>query len=129
MHLKKKISDAEIMKAFGITAETLVAIKRHKYDPIDGISLDNQSKIYKQFSSLQEQIESQMRGLNHLADIIFRFVDKKEKEEFKKSFKKPKRAKAIKKDKVNKNAEYDEYDECASSCAGDAENNELDDEE
>ena len=49
MYLKKKYPDSEIMDVFGITSETLVAIKRNCYDPIDGISLDNQSKIYKEF--------------------------------------------------------------------------------
>src|SRR6185369_10416128 len=31
MYLKKKKSDADIMRAFGINAETLVAIKKNKY--------------------------------------------------------------------------------------------------
>ena len=77
MFLKKKASDAEIMKAFGITCETLVAIKKDKYDPVDGISLDNQSKIYKEFKRLEERIESVLRGINHIAEIMF--IDKKEK--------------------------------------------------
>ena len=109
MYLKKKASDSDIMKAFGITCETLVAIKKDKYDPVDGISLDNQSKIYKEFKRLEERIESLLRGINHIAEIMF--IEKKEKAEFKKSFKKPKKAKAVKKPKVEKNDEYDEGDE------------------
>lgn len=109
MYLKKKASDADIMKAFGITADTLIAIKKDKYDPIDGISLDNQSKIYKEFKRIEDKIESLLRGINYIAEIMF--IDKKEKSEFKKSFKKPKKAKAGKKPKVEKNEECDESEE------------------
>lgn len=95
MFLKKKASDTEIMQAFGITAETLVAIKKDKYDPVDGISLDNQSKIYKEFKRLEDRIESLLRGINHIAECIF--IDKKDKAAYKKSFRKPKKEKASKK--------------------------------
>lgn len=103
MYLKKKASDADIMHAFGINAETLIAIKKEKYDPIDGISLDNQSKIYKEFKRLEEKIESLLRGINHMGKIMF--VDKEEMANFKKAFKKPKKVKADKKPKCE---EYDE---------------------
>jgi uncharacterized protein YktA (UPF0223 family) len=91
MYLKKKASDSDIMKAFGITCETLVAIKKDKYDPVEGISLDNQSKIYKEFKRLEDRIESLLRGINHIGECLF--IDKKDKATFKKSFKKPKKAK------------------------------------
>ncbi len=97
MHLKKKAPDADIMKAFGINAETLIAIKKDKYDPIDGIALDNQSKIYKEFKKVEEKIESLLRGINHIAEIMF--IDKEEKAAFKKSFKKPRKEKGSKKAK------------------------------
>lgn len=103
MYLKKKASDSDIMNAFGINAETLVAIKKDKYDPIDGISLDNQSKIYKECKRLEDKIESLLRGINHMAKIMF--IDKEELAEYKKSFKKTKKVKAVKKTKC------DEYDE------------------
>jgi hypothetical protein len=101
MYLKKKASDADIMKAFGISAEILVAIKKDKYDPVDGISLDNQSKIYKEFKSIEEDMESLLRGINYIAECIF--IDKKSKADYKKSFKKPKKAKAEKKPKCDVN--------------------------
>jgi DNA gyrase/topoisomerase IV subunit A len=103
MFLKKKASDADIMKAFGISAETLIAIRKDKYDPVDGISLDNQSKIYKEFKRLEDRIESLLRGINHIADCMF--IDKKSKADYKKSFKKPKKAKVEKKPK---DEEYEE---------------------
>jgi hypothetical protein len=106
MFLKKKAADADIMKAFGITAETLVAIKKEKYDPIDGIALDNQSKIYKEFRKVEEKIEGFVRGLNYIAEIMF--IDKEEKAKFKKSMKKPKKVKAVKKPKPEINEESEE---------------------
>lgn len=109
MYLKKKASDSDIMKAFGITAETLIAIKKDKYDPVDGISLDNQSKIYKEFKRLEDRIESLLRGINHIGECMF--IDKKSKADFKKSFKKPKKASPGKKPKVEKNEQYDESEE------------------
>ena len=106
MYLKKKASDSEIMNAFGISSETLVAIKKDKYDPVDGISLDNQSKIYKEFKRIEDRIDSLLRGINHIAECMF--IDKKSKAEYKKSFRKPKKAKAGKKPKCEKNEECDE---------------------
>ena len=97
MYLKKKTSDSDVMKAFGITAETLIAIKKDKYDPVDGISLDNQSKIYKEFRNIESKIEGFLRGLNYMADVMF--IDKEEKDKFKKSMKKSKKVKSIKKTK------------------------------
>lgn len=79
MHLKKKIPDLDIMKAFGINAQTLVAIKKEKYDPVDGISLDNQSKIYKEFQLLKEQIDGLFNGLNFIADMVCNYRDEKVK--------------------------------------------------
>lgn len=100
MYINKKASDAEIMKAFGITCETLVAIKKDKYDPVDGISLDNQSKIYKEFKRLEDRIESLLRGINYIAKTMF--IDKEGMDAYKKSFKKPKKVKTPKKPKVEK---------------------------
>lgn len=37
MHLKKKYPDEDIIKAFGITMKILIAIKKDKYDCVDGI--------------------------------------------------------------------------------------------
>lgn len=97
MFLKKKAPDSEIMHAFGINAETLIAIKKDKYDPIDGISLDNQSKIYKEFKRLEDRIDSLLRGINYIGKCMF--IDKKDEAAFKKSFKKPAKAKSGKKPK------------------------------
>ncbi len=106
MYLKKKAPDFDIMKAFGITADTLIAIKKDKYDPVEGISLDNQSKIYREFRNIELKIESFLRGLNYIAEIMF--INKKEKELFKKSFKKPKKVKEVKKSKCHDSDEINE---------------------
>lgn len=106
MYLKKKASDSDIMKAFGINAETLVAIKKDKYDPVDGISLDNQSKIYKEFKRLEDRMDSLLRGIDYISECMF--SSKKDKAAYKKSFKKPRKASPGKKPKVEKNEEYEE---------------------
>lgn len=82
MHLKNKKSDSDIMKAFGIASETLVAIKREKYDPVDGISLDNQSKIYKEFERLEKNIIKIMSSLDYLCDILL--IDTEQETKFRK---------------------------------------------
>jgi uncharacterized protein YktA (UPF0223 family) len=100
MYLKRKAPDSEIMKAFGITSETLVAIKKDKYDPVEGISLDNQSKIYKEFKRLEERIDSLLRGIDYIGDCLY--TDDLSKFHFKQSFKKP-----PKKNKVKKSEDYE----------------------
>lgn len=71
MHLKKKHADSDIMKAFGITSETLVAIKRGCYSPIEGISLDNQSKIYEEFKKINKRLDIFNQVLSFLGDNVF----------------------------------------------------------
>jgi hypothetical protein len=91
LHIKKKISDLEIMSVFAISAETLIAIKKDKYDPVDGISLDNQSKIYNEFKRIENKVDSILRAIEYMSDIMF--PEKIQKDNFKKSFKKPKKYK------------------------------------
>lgn len=71
MCLKRKYPDHQIMDAFGISCETLVAIKRGCYGPIDGISLDNQSKISKEFARIDKKLERFLDGFKFLADNVF----------------------------------------------------------
>lgn len=71
MYLGKKYPDHQIMDMFGIGAETLLAIKRGCYDPIDGISLDNQSKIYKEFARIQKKLDKTIDALKFIADNGF----------------------------------------------------------
>jgi hypothetical protein len=103
-YLKKKASDSDIMKAFGITAETLVAIKKDKYDPVEGISLDNQSKIYREFKRLEERIESLFRGIHYIGDCLY--TDDLSQDLFKLSFKKP-----VKKSKAKKSEDCEVTEE------------------
>jgi hypothetical protein len=71
VHLKKNKSDADIMSTFGINAQTLIAIKKNKYCPIDGISMDNLSKIYSEFKSIRTAIVKLQRSANYFAEILF----------------------------------------------------------
>jgi hypothetical protein len=68
MFLKRKYPDHQIMDSFGIACETLVAIKKGCYDPISGISLDNQSKIYKEFNRIEKRLDKLFEAFKFLAD-------------------------------------------------------------
>lgn len=82
-YIKKKYPDHEIMDAFGITSETLVAIKRNCYDPIDGISLDNQSKIYREFTEINDKINTLFDTLNIFLDGSLALLNGAKKSVFK----------------------------------------------
>jgi len=81
MYLKRKSPDSEIMKVFGITAETLVAIKRGRYCPVDGIGLDNLSKIQNEFKRLDNALIKTRRGIEYLAKTLF--INTEDLKEFK----------------------------------------------
>lgn len=83
MYLKRKYPDHEIMEAFGITSETLVAVKRNCYSPVDGILLDNQSKIYREFTRIDKKLEKFLNALKFLADNVFDENDSAKKQSFK----------------------------------------------
>lgn len=71
MYLKKKTKDTEIMDVFGINCETLSAIKKNKYCPVEGIDLDNLSKIQKEFQRLNKNIMKIQHALKYIAHKIF----------------------------------------------------------
>lgn len=57
-HLKRLVPDYQIMQTFGISANTLMAIKRDKYCPVDGILTDN---FMTQLEEFKKQISSDFR--------------------------------------------------------------------
>lgn len=81
MFLKKKRPDAEVMTAFGISAEVLVAIKKGFYCPMEGINMDNINKIQKEFKRVDEIIKKLRRGADYIAEILF--IDKKDLKKYK----------------------------------------------
>jgi hypothetical protein len=83
MHLKRKYPDNQIMDAFGISCETLVAIKRDCYDPVEGISLDNQSKIYKQFAKIEKKMQKMQLAIEYLFDNSEAAIDPEKCKTFK----------------------------------------------
>ncbi len=103
--LRQKKPDAEIMNAFGITCDVLSAIKTDRYSPVEGISLDNLSKIYKEHVRIEERINKLQRGLNYIAKVLF--IDKISMGEYKKACKKP-ISKIIKND--NEDEDENEYE-------------------
>lgn len=70
MYIKKRFADAQIMDVFGITAETLVAIKNNHFCPIEGITLDNQSKIYNEFNKITKITNKLYEALAYLSDTL-----------------------------------------------------------
>ncbi len=81
--LKLKYPDHQIMDAFGITSETLVAIKRDCYSPVTGISLDNQSKIYKEFARIDKKLNKIFEAFKFIADNSFDGKDSAKRMAFK----------------------------------------------
>ena len=94
--LKKKYPDSQIMDEFGISAETLVAIKKGCYSPVEGISLDNQSKIYREFRLVNLKIDRKVEKIMKAFEFIHEnLVTKKHKDEFYKLIKNRKVKKEI----------------------------------
>jgi hypothetical protein len=81
MFLKKDKPDYEIMRVFGINAETLFAIKTNRYCPVDGISFDTLSKIFNEFHKLEKMIKKLKRSTKYISDVIL--MDDKNKKDYK----------------------------------------------
>ncbi len=75
MHLSKKVSDGEILKTFGITVETLLAIKRGDYHPAMGITFD----IYKEVPLLIKRVKKLEEKLDTFLTSLFDFSSEIEK--------------------------------------------------
>ena len=82
-YIKNKYPDHQIMDSFGISAEILVAIKSRNYCPVDGISLDNLSKIQKEFEKIDKKIELIYKALQFFADNGFNEADSFKRSAFK----------------------------------------------
>jgi hypothetical protein len=65
-YLKKNASDYEIMRVFGITAEKLVAIKKNKYTPENGIEPDN-----KELDAIEDKLIILKIAIDYIAEMIF----------------------------------------------------------
>ncbi len=109
-HIKKSKKDYEIMEAFGIDCETLIAIKKDKYHPIDGISMDNLSKIYKAFGLIEKKITNLYQALNMLSDNAFDDKQTAQRMLFKSLIKVAKK-KTITQDDFEDDEEFDDEDE------------------
>lgn len=101
--LKKKKPDSEIMRVYGVNAETLVAIKDNRYHPVDGISLDNLVKIYNEFERLDRKIDKIRGYVLMIFSILF------PKQDWKDAYKVYR--KTIKEDNLKKQAEKSEKSE------------------
>ncbi len=102
MYLNKKSSDAEIMQVFGINAETLIAIKKDNYSPVDGIHLDTLGKIYNHFKLLENKIVFLENKVKCMVDTVY--PDKESKSAFTKAIQKKvskKKSDAITKDEAD----------------------------
>jgi hypothetical protein len=81
-HLNKNCPDADILKMYGINAETLIAIKRNYFCPVDGIKNDFETKFFNKYKYLEESIRKIKNSLDFLGDHIF------EDEKIRKNFRK-----------------------------------------
>lgn len=70
-YIKKKIPDVEIMQTFGINSDTLVAIKRHRYSPTEGISYDTFCEIPFGFARIEDEVSYLRRGLEYISKVLF----------------------------------------------------------
>jgi len=105
LHVGKKTPDYDIMNAFGITCETLLAIKKNKYSAEEGIALDDQAKIYKAFEKIENDIGLLQRAIDFIASTMF--IDKISLDLYKHACKKPKLVKTEK----SKKDDFDEDEE------------------
>lgn len=88
-YIKRRVSDCEIMTAFGLSAETMIAIKKNNYDPIEGVGMDSQYKIIREFKEINFKIEALYRGMHFIASKIF--TEKEQMDEFRKELRRERR--------------------------------------
>lgn len=69
--IRKKAPDSEIMRVFGINAHTLIAIKERRYCPVDGISLNNLSKIHAEFNKVERRADRLWDHILMIFGLIF----------------------------------------------------------
>lgn len=79
MYLKREHSDSEIMGVFGINANTLMAIKEGRFCPIDGIELDNLSKVYNEFQRIDKRANKMEVSIKYLVKFLFKTPEELEK--------------------------------------------------
>jgi len=80
-YLKKKTPDSKIMETFGITCETLSAIKQNRYCPADGIAFDDFTKVFNAFRNMESREQKLRRGLEYISKQLFK--TKKQLKEYK----------------------------------------------
>lgn len=61
-----KGGDSEIMRVFGINAETLIAIKKGNYHPVDGILPERSLSRYQ-----LERLETLEKAVKFISDVLF----------------------------------------------------------
>jgi hypothetical protein len=71
-YLKKEVPDYQIMEAFGISSDILLAIKKDKYCPVEGILKDLYSQ---QIDDFKKQINSDFRDIKKKVAVIAKQLD------------------------------------------------------
>lgn len=94
LYIKKKYPDCQIMDAFNINCDTLVAIKNNCYCPVEGISLDNLSKISKEFSRVEKKLDRIFEALKFLSNNGFEAHETQKRLFFKSLISSPRNAKS-----------------------------------
>jgi len=70
VYIKKNKSETSIMDTFKISAETLIAIKKGLYDPVDGIYLDDHIKVIKQFQKVDKKLTKLQNAITFIAETM-----------------------------------------------------------
>jgi hypothetical protein len=70
--LKKGYPDFEIMENFGINSEVLSAIKKNNYCAVEGIKLDNLTKIFNEFKKIENSISKNNLSIKYILKTICR---------------------------------------------------------
>lgn len=114
--IKNKKSDYEIMRTFGINAKVLLAIKDKRYCPVEGMSLDNLSKINNEFEELGKKIDNITEKLKDYLDILVtKLLPKENLEKMYKEYIKQKKE-ANKKTKLEKRQLKQNKEKDAKNC-------------
>lgn len=71
-YIKKGYGDAEIMGAFAISCETMIAIKNNSYTPGDGIQRDLDS-VYNEFLNFREDMKERVTKLEHDRKVLLEY--------------------------------------------------------
>lgn len=79
VYLQKRYPDIEIMEAFAISGDTLVAIKKDKYCPVEGILFDDLELVFDEIKNIKSAIKKLQKETSYIATNFFNDPDELKK--------------------------------------------------